>query len=123
MDRYEHQIQRYSGLSRNKDLSILREEAGKLYEARKDYIQKSMQHIQMIAEFRNQLANLLVERMLTASVKLDDIGETVEIWRYLKTALTNWKKWLIDVSLSQTSFKQFRLNPHNHRIDKHVRMK
>lgn len=79
-------------------MQTLREEAGKLYEARKDYIQRSMQHMQMIAEFRNQLANLLVERISSANIKLDEISETVEVWRYLKTILKNWKTLLIDVS-------------------------
>ncbi|KAL0140742.1 hypothetical protein V8B55DRAFT_1510080 [Mucor lusitanicus] len=96
MEKYESQLVKYSGLSKSKEPSAVREEAFRLHEARKEYVNMSGQHVLRILNFRSLLEHCLVERFTAATVAHKDFYKDIQVWANLDAALSYWKQWLID---------------------------
>ncbi|KAL7317917.1 SNF1-interacting protein [Mucor circinelloides] len=96
MEKYESQLAKYSGLSKSKEPSAVREEAFRLHEARKEYVRMSGQHVLRILNFRSLLEHCLVERFTAATVAHKDFYKDIQVWANLDAALSYWKQWLID---------------------------
>ncbi|KAL9545535.1 hypothetical protein MBANPS3_007111 [Mucor bainieri] len=96
MEKYESQLGKYSGLSKSKEPSAVREEAFRLHEARKEYVKMSGQHVLRILNFRSLLEHCLVERFTAATVAHKDFYKDIQVWANLDAALSYWKQWLID---------------------------
>ncbi|KAK4520326.1 uncharacterized protein ATC70_008459 [Mucor velutinosus] len=96
MEKYESQLAKYSGLSKSKEPSAVREEAFRLHEARKEYVKMSGQHVLRILNFRSLLEHCLVERFTAATVAHKDFYKDIQVWANLDAALSYWKQWLID---------------------------
>ncbi|GAN01488.1 transcription factor [Mucor ambiguus] len=96
MEKYESQLAKYSGLSKSKEPSSVREEAFRLHEARKEYVKMSGQHVLRILNFRSLLEHCLVERFTAATVAHKDFYKDIQVWANLDAALSYWKQWLMD---------------------------
>jgi hypothetical protein len=98
LERYEAQLYKYTSQSKTKEASAVREEAFRLYEARKAYIHMSGQHVVRILHFRSILEHFLVERFtLAATFHLKDFEGGSDSWSKLESNLVSWKRWLLDV--------------------------
>lgn len=79
----------------------MREEAFRLYEARKSYARMSGQHVVRILHFRSILEHFLVERFsLATAFHLKEFEGGSDSWSKLQSSLSAWKQWLVDVSFS-----------------------
>ncbi|OBZ89021.1 putative PH domain-containing protein C19A8.02 [Choanephora cucurbitarum] len=97
LERFEAQLYKYAGQSKTKEASALREEAFRVYEARKAYVRVSGQHVVRMLHFRSLLERLLVEIFSSATTShIKDFEGTSKSWTLLQTNLTSWKQWLID---------------------------
>ncbi|CEP12823.1 hypothetical protein [Parasitella parasitica] len=97
LEKYDAQLSKYTAQSRTKEASAVREEAFRLYEARKAYVRMSGQHVVRILHFRSLLEHFLVERFsLASSFHLKDIEGASDSWSKLQTKLISWKQWLLD---------------------------
>ncbi|CAO3658004.1 unnamed protein product [Rhizopus stolonifer] len=97
LERYENQLFKYTSQSKAKEASAIREEAFRLYEARKSYVRMSGQHVVRVLHFRSLLEHFLVEKFTLATLyHLKDFGGGLDSWSKIETNLTSWKQWLID---------------------------
>lgn len=100
LERYESQLYKYTSQSKTKEASAIREEAFRLYEARKAYVRMSGQHVIRAIHFRSLLEHFLVEKFTLATLyHLKDFNGSSDSWSNIETNLSSWKQWLIDVSL------------------------
>lgn len=98
MERYDTQLVKYTSQSKTKEASAVREEAFRLYEARKAYVRMSGQHVVRILHFRSLLEHFLVESFSLATTShLKDFEGGSDSWSKLQSSLTAWKQWLMDV--------------------------
>lgn len=100
MEKYEVQLAKYSSLSKTKEPSSIREEAFRLHEARKEYVRMSGQHLLRILNFRSLLEHCLVERFSSVTMAHKDFYNDIQVWANLDAALSFWKQWLADVSIT-----------------------
>ncbi|KAI9487540.1 MAG: hypothetical protein EXX96DRAFT_535688 [Benjaminiella poitrasii] len=97
LERYEAQLYRYTSQSKAKEASAVREEAFRLYEARKSYVRMSGQHVVRILHFRSILEHFLVERFtLATNFHLKEFEGGSDSWLKLQSNLISWKQWLSD---------------------------
>ncbi|KAL9548325.1 hypothetical protein MBANPS3_005731 [Mucor bainieri] len=97
LERYDAQLSKYTAQSKSKEASAVREEAFRLYEARKSYVRMSGQHVVRILHFRSLLEHFLVERFaLASSFHLKDFEGGSDSWSKLQSKLISWKQWLLD---------------------------
>ncbi|CDH50646.1 transcription factor [Lichtheimia corymbifera JMRC:FSU:9682] len=96
LDRYETQLQKYAALSKNKDPTVMRDEAVRLHDARKVYVHLSGQHMMRVVNFRGLLANLLVERFSSNMQTKEAFDELSHVWKDLNSSIGRWKQWLVD---------------------------
>ncbi|KAI9025139.1 hypothetical protein CLU79DRAFT_833800 [Phycomyces nitens] len=96
LEQYEIQLSRYSTQGKNKEPSALREEAFRLYEARKAYIHMSGEHVVRIIKFRSLLEHCLVERFSAATTAHKEYDVDRQLWDNLDTMLVSWRQWLVD---------------------------
>ncbi|KAI8646412.1 hypothetical protein BD408DRAFT_380453 [Parasitella parasitica] len=97
LEKYDAQLSKYTAQSKAKEASAVREEAFRLYEARKSYVRMSGQHVVRILHFRSLLEHFLVERFsLASSFHLKDIKGASDSWSKLQSKLISWKQWLLD---------------------------
>ncbi|KAG2205633.1 hypothetical protein INT46_003460 [Mucor plumbeus] len=97
LERYDAQLYKYTAQSKTKEASAVREEAFRLYEARKSYVRMSGQHVVRILHFRSLLEHFLVERFsLASSFHLKDFEGGSDSWSKLQSKLISWKQWLLD---------------------------
>ncbi|KAI7900458.1 uncharacterized protein BX663DRAFT_517696 [Cokeromyces recurvatus] len=97
LERYEAQLNKYISQNKTKEASAVREEAFRLYEARKSYVRMSGQHVVRILHFRSILEHFLVERFtLATTFHLKEFEGGTDSWLKLKPNLTLWKQWILD---------------------------
>jgi hypothetical protein len=99
LDRYESQLAKYSALSKTKEPSAIREEAFRLFEARKNYVRLSGQQVLRVLNFRSSLEHCLIERFSAVTIAHKEFYSNVQVWANLDAAIAYWKEWLVDVSL------------------------
>ncbi|KAI8987418.1 hypothetical protein BDF20DRAFT_910043 [Mycotypha africana] len=97
LERYEAQLYKYTSQSKMKEASAVREEAFRLYEARKSYVRMSSQHVARILHFRSCLEHFIVDKFsMAANCHLKDFEGGKETWAKLKSTVVSWKQWLAD---------------------------
>ncbi|KAI8053664.1 uncharacterized protein B0P05DRAFT_561481 [Gilbertella persicaria] len=97
LEKYEAQLYKYAGQSKTKEASAVREEAFRLYEARKAYVRMSGQHVVRILHFRSLLEHFLVDIFSSATNShLKDFEGSSGSWTKLQANLSSWKRWLLD---------------------------
>lgn len=99
LEKYDSQLVKYTSQSKSKEASAVREEAFRLYEARKSYVRMSGQHVIRILYFRSIVEHFLVERFTLATAShLKEFEGDAKSWSKLQSNLFSWKQWLTDVS-------------------------
>ncbi|KAI8994847.1 hypothetical protein BDB01DRAFT_846847 [Pilobolus umbonatus] len=97
LERYDNQLLKYVSQTKSKEASAVREEAFRLYEARKSYVRMSGQHVVRILHFRSLLEHFLVERFSLASgYHVNDLKGASESWCSVQSSIISWKQWLLD---------------------------
>ncbi|RCH98955.1 SNF1-interacting protein [Rhizopus stolonifer] len=97
LERYETQLVKYVSQVKTKEPSAIREEAFRLYEARKIYAKMSSQHVMRVLHFRSLLEHFLVERFTLGTLyHLQDMKRGAEAWAKVESNVGSWKQWLID---------------------------
>ncbi|KAI7870123.1 hypothetical protein BDF14DRAFT_144215 [Spinellus fusiger] len=96
LEKYETQQQHYAALSKNKDPSILREEAFRLHEARKAYIHMSGQHAMHMIHLRSLLEHCLVEHFSNALTISTNVAYEKSTTKNINKVLKDWRQWLVE---------------------------
>lgn len=100
LEKYETQLLKYTSQSKSKEASAVREEAFRLYEARKSYVHMSGQHVVRILHFRSMVEHFLVEIFSLATAShLKEFEGDAKSWSKLQSNLISWKQWLLDVNI------------------------
>ncbi|KAI8890658.1 hypothetical protein K501DRAFT_236218 [Backusella circina FSU 941] len=96
LERYESHLTKYSALSKTKEPSAIREEAFRLFDARKNYVRLSGQQVLRVLNFRSSLEHCLIERFSAATIAHKEFYSDVQVWANLDAAIAYWKEWLVD---------------------------